>query len=354
MKTKLIGIIVCMLLVGTVLPASGTLIIDTTTTCNVSGNILYVGGSGEGNYTRIQEAIDDANIGDTIFVYDESSPYNENLVINKSISLIGENKETTVIDGGSSGDVIWINFHVDGVTISGFILKNGKCGIHFIESSHHTITDNIFLNNYFPSVDSLVSENNTIKNNEFNSNFYGVYFFRTTDSIISKNTFASNNLSIYLKSSSNNNEISYNSISDSIYAGLRMYHHCKDNVIFCNNLTSTLEIIDDTCIDNLFYHNNFFSLGGHASDKGSNDWDNGKEGNYWHDYEGYDIYPKDGIGDIPYEIFGGDNQDNYPLIEPWPKSKPRTISRNTALYSFYLLRLLEQFPILQKILLLQR
>jgi len=36
------------------------------------GNILYVGGDGEGNYTNIQDAINDAKDGDTIFVYSES------------------------------------------------------------------------------------------------------------------------------------------------------------------------------------------------------------------------------------------------------------------------------------------
>ncbi len=52
------------------------------------GNILYVGGSGPGNYTKIQDAIDNARYGDTVFVYDYSSPYYENLVIHKSINLI--------------------------------------------------------------------------------------------------------------------------------------------------------------------------------------------------------------------------------------------------------------------------
>ena len=61
--------------------------------------ILYVGGNGESNYTIIQEAIDDALDGDTIYVYDESSPYQENLIINKKINLIGEDYKTTIIDG---------------------------------------------------------------------------------------------------------------------------------------------------------------------------------------------------------------------------------------------------------------
>jgi len=42
---------------------------------------LYVGGSGPGNYTKIQDAIDDANIFDTIFVY--NGTYYEQITISK-------------------------------------------------------------------------------------------------------------------------------------------------------------------------------------------------------------------------------------------------------------------------------
>jgi hypothetical protein len=61
---------------------------DITITFN-RGDILYVGGSGSNNYTKIQDAINDSSNLDTVFVYDDSSPYYENLIINKSISLIG-------------------------------------------------------------------------------------------------------------------------------------------------------------------------------------------------------------------------------------------------------------------------
>ena len=63
------------------------------------GNTLYVGGSGPNNYTKIQDAIDDAEDGDTIFVYDDSSPYLEDFVIYKSVTLMGENRNTTILDG---------------------------------------------------------------------------------------------------------------------------------------------------------------------------------------------------------------------------------------------------------------
>ena len=64
-----------------------------------NGKILYVGGSGPGNFTNIQDAIDFAINGDTVFVFDDSSPYFENLIINKSINLLGEKRHTTIIDG---------------------------------------------------------------------------------------------------------------------------------------------------------------------------------------------------------------------------------------------------------------
>jgi len=80
------------------------------------GKTLYVGGSGAGNYTRIQDAIDNASDGDTVFVY--SRRYIENIVIEKSLSLIGISEEfgsgndsgKPVIDGNFSDIVISVFF----------------------------------------------------------------------------------------------------------------------------------------------------------------------------------------------------------------------------------------------------
>jgi len=66
---------------------------------NLDGNTLYVGGSGPNNYTTIQSAINDSTDGYTVFVYDDSSPYYENIIINNSIQLLGESKDTTVVNG---------------------------------------------------------------------------------------------------------------------------------------------------------------------------------------------------------------------------------------------------------------
>ncbi|MHA2367036.1 MAG: hypothetical protein ACXAC7_23995, partial [Candidatus Hodarchaeales archaeon] len=61
------------------------------------GDTLYVGGSGPDNYSSIQGAVNAAQDGDTIFVY--SGVYFENVLIPKTVTLIGEDKETTIIDG---------------------------------------------------------------------------------------------------------------------------------------------------------------------------------------------------------------------------------------------------------------
>ena len=86
------------------------------------GDTLYVGGSGPGNYTRIQDAIDAASTGDTVFVF--SGVYYENVVISKVISLIGEDRGTTIIDGRGTNSLETVLIeNCNGVMVSGFTIK---------------------------------------------------------------------------------------------------------------------------------------------------------------------------------------------------------------------------------------
>jgi nitrous oxidase accessory protein NosD len=122
---------------------------------NYKGNTLYVGGNGSKNYSRIQDAIDNASIGDAIFVYSVSSPYYENIIITKNnIKLVGENKYYTIIDGKGIGHVIEIN--ADNVSIEGFTIQhsgpseefNFDSGVHITYMSYYVVvTDNIVVNN---------------------------------------------------------------------------------------------------------------------------------------------------------------------------------------------------------------
>ena len=133
-----------------------------------NGTIFYVGGSGPGNYSVIQDAIDDAVDGDTIFVFNDSSPYEECLEINKRISLIGEDKERTVIIGDCLEKLITIRRSQ--VMISGFTIKTNDSkrypyyGFYLI-SDHTTITGNIISN--IETGISVMSHYNIITDNEF-------------------------------------------------------------------------------------------------------------------------------------------------------------------------------------------
>ena len=137
MKKTVTLLLICTILMST--PQTAFLISYNST--QATGSTLYVGGIGAGNYTSIQQAIDNASTDDTIFVYDDSSPYYENILINKTLSLIGENHLTTIIDGNeSNGHLICIT--AESVMLTGFTLQhsggipNAAC---IIISSHHNI-----------------------------------------------------------------------------------------------------------------------------------------------------------------------------------------------------------------------
>ena len=93
---------------------------------NTNEITLHVGGTGPDNYTKIQYAIENASNGDTVFVHSYSSPYYENVVIDKSIRLIAEDPAITTIIGNYSGCTIDVN--ASNVFIFGFCIKNGNYG----------------------------------------------------------------------------------------------------------------------------------------------------------------------------------------------------------------------------------
>ncbi len=160
-----------------------------------SSKVLYVGGVGPGNYTSIQDAIREAGDGYIIFVYDDSSPYRENLIIDKSIVLVGENKETTIIDGMGKKYVITVL--ADGVRISGFTITNSskKAGEGIrLRSSNCTISDNIIVGNWV-GIEVRNAMNNSILNDEFVNN--SLVFAFSNGNKVSNCTFTESNLDIY-------------------------------------------------------------------------------------------------------------------------------------------------------------
>ena len=249
----------------TITPTSGTNLDKKSTVATLNRDTLYVGGTGTGNYTSIQDAIDNASSGDTVFVYDDSSPYYENVFVDKSIDLIGENRNTTVIDGSIGGDTVYVS--ADWVNISGFKIRNSIIadagielhsnhsaitgnnissnnwdGICLRYSNYNNISGNFFSQNKY-SMSLYDSGNNTISGNYLTYNDYGIALVTNSHfNIISENNILGifgrvNNDLIYIGSDSNNNTVTNNIGSDSFY-GIRNYGSSSGNIISGNIITN--------------------------------------------------------------------------------------------------------------------
>ena len=259
-------IVIIILLLGIVLaPITLSLnIVDTKQTISL-GNYFYVGGSGPGNYTKIQDAINNASDGDAIFVY--TGIYYEDIRLNKSIDLIGEDRENTIIDGCRGWYVVHIladnvtvkNFYITNSTIYG---SNSGIKIHG-ERENITIYNNIIIDNFFGICvgDSYQYERVyyvNISNNYIVNNTYGLGLFEGQESTILNNTFVNNGLFI-LSTIPKENIVKNNTINGKPI----IYLEDKSNIIIqpnagqiilvnCKNIeisSQTLDIISEIGIE---------------------------------------------------------------------------------------------------------
>jgi nitrous oxidase accessory protein NosD len=228
MKRKWLAIGIILLLMGTcIIPVIAQ---DTKKPLPTSdGKWLYVGGSGPGNYSQIKDAIDNASDGDTVFVY-QGTYYEYYIQILKKIHLMGEERNTTIIDGqGKFSEVLHIE---NDVTIQGFTIKNTntqhygdvavfvagnendivisrniitECafGIYNFYGSdgHIDIFNNIFLNNTDASIAFNVFSNTinieySIHDNYFYSNHIGIKPIGGKSVSIEHNHFEDNDIAI--------------------------------------------------------------------------------------------------------------------------------------------------------------
>lgn len=125
------------------------------------------------DYPTIQEAIDAAGPGDVISV--SSGTYYEQLVVDKPISLVGEDMGTTIIDTDEPATVVRVN--ADSVTISDLTIQNSgyfterEVPVIEILGSYNSIENNLFC--YAADVDSRImyvregADNNVIAYNVF-------------------------------------------------------------------------------------------------------------------------------------------------------------------------------------------
>jgi len=296
---------------------------------SVESKTIYVDDDGGKDYTSIQNAIDVANEGDTIYVY--NGTYYEIVIINKSINLIGASKEKTIInyDKNRYGQINIMLITANNCTIKGFKLINTISssvimGIN-VKSSHNIISNNAILNTTEGISIEAESKNNTVCLNIILNNEFGIALRYSDHNNISRNNISLNTFSgIYLKGTlSHNNTISWNTISNNEY-GLYLTG-IINNKIFKNTVINNTKQGMHFCCGaqgNVLYYNIFKGNSEcnacYDGKDGRNQWDNGGVGNYWDEYrEKYpDAIEIDGIWNTPYNISGETNQDNYPLVNP--------------------------------------
>ncbi len=164
---------------------------------NAMADTITVDLSGNGDYTSIQDAINNSDSGDSIIV--KSGTYTENLLVNKSISIQSEsgNPDNTVIMAADQEDDE-IHVTADNVTICGFNITRENAPIVEDYSYHYS---GIF-------VDS--AENILIENNSLSNNCLGIFLEYSNDNILTNNTMCYIDTSIKIYESSRNTVINNN------------------------------------------------------------------------------------------------------------------------------------------------
>jgi len=204
----------------------------------MGGTTLYVGGSGAGNYTHIQDAINDASSGDTVFVF--NGTYYGNVIINKSINLVGEDKNT-IINGMNAGDVV--NITANGIKIQGFTIRNcgsgwPNAGVKIYYASNNEIYNCNISNNYV-GIYAYYSDNNSIYNCNISNNYVGIYAYYSDNNSIYNCNITSNNRYGTLIFSSYNNSICNCNIMN---GGIGLWYSYNNSICNCNIMNGGIEL----------------------------------------------------------------------------------------------------------------
>jgi nitrous oxidase accessory protein NosD len=327
-----------------------------------------------GDYPTIAAAIGNATQGDTIHVkkgfYEEPS-----LVINKTITLLGEDANNTIITNIDkpvpipgqaflTQPTIAVQINTDNAKITGFTIAGAFIAIT-TNGNENQITGNI-INGEGEGV-NLNGDNNTVAQNTISSEI-GNSFIECTGSyntitgnamtgstggglnivgsfnIVYGNTLTDCEAFGSIDVSGDGNIIAKNNLTNSgdiqiergsnnaVYTnriihggGIGVVTYAYNNTFYANHVANcgnglTIGGEPARSGSNIVYHNNFINnehqvWTGYELTYGTDTFDKGKEGNYWSDYNGTDA-DGDGIGDTPY-VIDANRQDNYPLMTPF-------------------------------------
>lgn len=275
---------------------------------SVEENKILVSSEGNGDYTSIQQAIQAESNGSIIQV--SSGVYNEQIIVNKSVTLLGSIGGETIIQvkPGSHGIILTKPHSV----VNGLIIKNTKldsdidfesAGI-LIHSQNNTISNCTLMN---CTVGILIEQNNgnIIRNNHFENNGYGIYFVQSSYTLICDNVFENNTEYggyVYVNSL-------FSNITHNIFKGndcglrIKSRHNTINKNIFKHNnqgLFLCCSASNNIVFHNSFIENKLYHAQGNYHD---NQWFKPLPvgGNYWDNFAAVDN-DNDGISDTIFVI----------------------------------------------------
>lgn len=182
---------------------------------NAEDKTWTVDDDGPADFRKIQEAINAAEEGDTIFV--RNGKYYENIIVNKTVALVGEESADTIVEGNQTEFVVSItrsNVKVKDLTLSNTnpINTSQRCGIIAYNATNCLIQENILCFNFYGT--KLSSCNNfTIIDNKISENLIGIFC-----------------------ESSPNCTVRHNTLLNNLYRGILIEN--SDNYIVCDNFVS--------------------------------------------------------------------------------------------------------------------
>jgi parallel beta-helix repeat protein len=229
----------------------------------INAENIIVPKNGGGNNNSIQNAIDNASSGDIIYIWADT--FYENLVINKSVELVGNGTSKTIIDGQGLGSVIKI--FADNVTIRNFTLLNSGNAFSGIEI-YGSITNSVAgcrimdneLNNNGYGISLWNSDNNYLEGNKVVTNTYGgIQLKNSVNNYLNTNTIKKNHNGIYLDSSDENIIKKNNIISNEnqgLFLSFSYDNKILNNEIILNNMgIELLSSLNNNITDNLIKEN---------------------------------------------------------------------------------------------------